>query len=92
MALSVQQFLAKKSITEMEHPPCSPHMALNDFCMLKKREKYFTILNTSTQKKKKEKKEKKEKKRKKKKEKKRKKERKKKSDNGTASYPPTGVP
>jgi hypothetical protein len=27
---SVMQFLAQKSITEMEHPPCSPFSALND--------------------------------------------------------------
>jgi transposase len=30
-ALSVKQFLAQKSITEMEHPPCSPDLAPNDF-------------------------------------------------------------
>jgi histone-lysine N-methyltransferase SETMAR len=30
-ALSFKQFLAQKSITEMEHPPCSPDLALNDF-------------------------------------------------------------
>jgi hypothetical protein len=29
--LSSKQFLAQKSITEMEHPPYSPHLALNDF-------------------------------------------------------------
>jgi hypothetical protein len=30
-ALSVKQFLAQKLITEMEHPPCSPYLAPNDF-------------------------------------------------------------
>jgi histone-lysine N-methyltransferase SETMAR len=30
-ALSVTQFLAQKLITEMEHPPCSPNLAPNDF-------------------------------------------------------------
>jgi histone-lysine N-methyltransferase SETMAR len=30
-ALSVKQFLAHKSITELEHPPYSPYLALNDF-------------------------------------------------------------
>jgi hypothetical protein len=29
--LSVKQFLAQKSITEMEHPPCSSDLAPNDF-------------------------------------------------------------
>jgi histone-lysine N-methyltransferase SETMAR len=29
-SLSVKQFLAQKSITEMEHPPSSPNLALND--------------------------------------------------------------
>jgi histone-lysine N-methyltransferase SETMAR len=29
-ALSVKQFLAQKSITEMEHPPSSPDLAPND--------------------------------------------------------------
>jgi transposase len=29
--LSVKQFLAKKSITEMEHPPYSPDLVPNDF-------------------------------------------------------------
>jgi transposase len=28
--LSVKHFLAQKSITEVEHPPCSPDLALND--------------------------------------------------------------
>jgi histone-lysine N-methyltransferase SETMAR len=28
--LSVKQFLAQKSITEMEHPPHSPYLAPND--------------------------------------------------------------
>jgi hypothetical protein len=27
---AVKQFLAQKSITEMEHPTCSPDLALND--------------------------------------------------------------
>jgi hypothetical protein len=35
-ALSLKQFLAKKSITEMEHPPCSPDMAPNDFRLFPK--------------------------------------------------------
>jgi hypothetical protein len=30
-ALSFKQFLAKKLITEMEHPPYSPDLVLNDF-------------------------------------------------------------
>jgi hypothetical protein len=30
-ALSVEQFLAQKSITEMEHPPCSPQNDLWQF-------------------------------------------------------------
>jgi hypothetical protein len=30
-ALFVKQFLPQKSITEMEHPPCSPDLAPNDF-------------------------------------------------------------
>jgi hypothetical protein len=30
-ALSVMQFLAQNSITEMEHLPCSPDLAPNDF-------------------------------------------------------------
>jgi hypothetical protein len=29
-ALSVKQFLAQKSITEMEHPSCSPDLVPND--------------------------------------------------------------
>jgi hypothetical protein len=32
-ALSVKQFLAKKSITETEYPPCSTDLALNDFLL-----------------------------------------------------------
>jgi hypothetical protein len=32
-ALSVRQFLAQKSITEMEHSPCSPYLFLNNFCL-----------------------------------------------------------
>jgi hypothetical protein len=34
--LSLKQFLAQKSITEMEHPPCSPDLALYDFLLFKK--------------------------------------------------------
>jgi hypothetical protein len=30
-ALSVKQFPAQKSISEMEHPSCSPDLAPNDF-------------------------------------------------------------
>jgi hypothetical protein len=30
-SLSVKQFLAQKSITEMEHTPCSSDLAHNDF-------------------------------------------------------------
>jgi histone-lysine N-methyltransferase SETMAR len=33
-ALSVKQFLAKKSISEMGHPPCSPDLAPNDFWLM----------------------------------------------------------
>jgi histone-lysine N-methyltransferase SETMAR len=29
--LSIKQFLTQKAITEMEHPPCSPDLAPNDF-------------------------------------------------------------
>jgi hypothetical protein len=29
--VTVKQFVAQKSITEMEHPPCSPDLALDDF-------------------------------------------------------------
>jgi len=35
-ALSVKQFLDQKSITEMEHPPCSPDFAPNDFWLFPK--------------------------------------------------------
>jgi histone-lysine N-methyltransferase SETMAR len=35
-ALSVKQFMAQKSITEMEHPPYSPDLAPNDFWLLPK--------------------------------------------------------
>jgi hypothetical protein len=35
-ALSVKQFLAQKSITEMEHPPCSPDLASNDVWLFPK--------------------------------------------------------
>jgi hypothetical protein len=35
-ALSVKQFLAQKSITEMEHPPYSADFAQNYFCLFPK--------------------------------------------------------
>jgi histone-lysine N-methyltransferase SETMAR len=35
-ALSVKQFLAQKSITEMEHPPCSPDLAPHDLWLFPK--------------------------------------------------------
>jgi hypothetical protein len=35
-ALSVKQFLAQKSITEVEHSPCSPDFALNYFWLFPK--------------------------------------------------------
>jgi histone-lysine N-methyltransferase SETMAR len=35
-ARSVKQFLAPKSITEMEHPPSSPDLAPNDFWLFPK--------------------------------------------------------
>jgi len=34
--LSIKQFLAQKSITEMEHPPYSPDLALHDFWLFPK--------------------------------------------------------
>jgi hypothetical protein len=34
--LSVKQFPAQKSITEMEHPPCSSDLVPNDFWLLPK--------------------------------------------------------
>jgi hypothetical protein len=34
--LSVKQFLAQKSITKMEYPPCSPDFDLNDFWLFQK--------------------------------------------------------
>jgi hypothetical protein len=34
-ALSEKQFLAQKSITELEHPSCSPDYDPNDFCFQK---------------------------------------------------------
>jgi hypothetical protein len=34
--LSVKNFLAKNSITELEHPSCSPDLALNDCCLFPK--------------------------------------------------------
>jgi hypothetical protein len=36
LQLSVKRFSPQKSITEMEHPPCSPHSALNDFWLFPK--------------------------------------------------------
>jgi hypothetical protein len=36
--LPVKQFLAQKSITEMEHPPCSSDLSPNDFWLLPKME------------------------------------------------------
>jgi hypothetical protein len=35
-SLSVKHFLAQISITEMEHPPHSPGLALNDFWLFPK--------------------------------------------------------
>jgi hypothetical protein len=35
-ALSVKQFLAQKSITEMEHPPYLPDFAASDFWLFPK--------------------------------------------------------
>jgi hypothetical protein len=32
--LPVRQFLAQISITEMEHPPCHPDLALKEFWLL----------------------------------------------------------
>jgi hypothetical protein len=53
-ALSVKQFLAPKSITEMEHAPCSPDLAPNDFCFQKwslpSRDEGIRILKTSKKK------------------------------------------
>jgi predicted Abi (CAAX) family protease len=34
--LSIKQFLAQKLITEMEHSPCSPSLALKDFFLFPK--------------------------------------------------------
>jgi hypothetical protein len=34
--LSLKEFLAQKSITEMEHPPYSPNLTLNDFWLFPK--------------------------------------------------------
>jgi hypothetical protein len=36
-ALSVQQFLAQKLITEMENPPYTPDLVMNDFWLFKKK-------------------------------------------------------
>jgi hypothetical protein len=33
---AIKQFLAHESINEMEHPPCSPHLAPNDFRLFPK--------------------------------------------------------
>jgi histone-lysine N-methyltransferase SETMAR len=33
---SVKQFVVQKSITEMEHPPSSPHLAPNDLWIFRK--------------------------------------------------------
>jgi histone-lysine N-methyltransferase SETMAR len=38
-ALRVHEFLAKKSITKMEHPPYSPDLALCDFWLFRKLKK-----------------------------------------------------
>jgi hypothetical protein len=35
-ALSAKQFLAQKSITEMEHSPCSPDLVADGFCLFPK--------------------------------------------------------
>jgi hypothetical protein len=35
-ASSAKQFLAQNFITEMEHPPCYPDLAHNDFCLFLK--------------------------------------------------------
>jgi hypothetical protein len=35
-ALSIKQFLAQKSIPEIEHPSCSPHLTPNDFWLFPK--------------------------------------------------------
>jgi hypothetical protein len=35
-APSIKQLLAKKSITELEHPPCYPDLASNDFWLFSK--------------------------------------------------------
>jgi hypothetical protein len=35
-ALSVKQFVVQKSITEMQHPSCSPDLAPNDFWLFPK--------------------------------------------------------
>jgi hypothetical protein len=37
-AFFVKQFLAQKSITETEHPPCAPDLATNDFWLFPERE------------------------------------------------------
>jgi hypothetical protein len=39
-ALSVPDFLAKKSITKMDHPPYSPDLAPSDFYLFPKLEKF----------------------------------------------------
>jgi hypothetical protein len=35
-ALSVREFLASKQITVLDHPPCSPDLAPNDFFLFPK--------------------------------------------------------
>jgi hypothetical protein len=37
-ALSVREFLASKQITVLEHPPCSPDLARNDFFLFENKE------------------------------------------------------
>jgi histone-lysine N-methyltransferase SETMAR len=41
-ALSAKQFLIEKSITEMEHPPCSPDLAPKDFWLFPKMKSALT--------------------------------------------------
>jgi histone-lysine N-methyltransferase SETMAR len=53
--LSVKQFLAHKSITEIEHPPCSPDLAPNGFLLFPEiksalKTRRFQVLKTSKQK------------------------------------------
>jgi hypothetical protein len=51
LSLSLKKFLARESITEMEHPPYSPDVAPNDFWPFQnkfchKRDEDFTLLRT----------------------------------------------